>query len=261
MHNDGSLIKIIVATPMNRPLSPKRDNLATQVARDLAIRVDSGDLKPGDRLPPERELMEIYGVSRTVVREAISSLRSSGRVATHQGRGAFVKTSPATVGISIDVADLSTARDVLYIMDVRIGLESEAAALAAKNRSEEDLKTIVQALEELNKAHGTQPRYDADFHLAIARSTHNHYFADLLGDLAHLLIPPLRLKLAHTSDAERENYLNRINQEHAQIVKAISQSDSEGARAAMRVHLVNGRDRLHEAFVAESKTPASTKSE
>lgn len=243
---------------MNNSSSPKRDNLATQVARDLALRVDSGDLKPGDRLPPERELMEIYGVSRTVVREAISSLRSSGRVATHQGRGAFVKTSPASVGISIDLADLSTTRDVLYIMDIRIGLESEAAALAAKNCTDADLKAINDALHELQQTHGMQPRYDAQLHLAIARATHNHYFADLLGDLAHLLIPPLRVKLAHTAEEERESYLQRLNQEHSQIVRAIAQRDPEAARAAMRVHLSNGRDRLQQAFEQEFRVAPGT---
>jgi GntR family transcriptional regulator, transcriptional repressor for pyruvate dehydrogenase complex len=156
------------------------------------------------------------------------------------------------------VADLTTARDVLYIMDIRIGLESEAAALAAKNRTEDDMRAINLALAELHETHGMQPRYDAELHLAIARATHNHYFADLLGDLAHLLIPPLRVKLAHTSDEERAVYLQHLNQEHSQIVRAIAQGDTEAARAAMRIHLVNGRDRLHQAFEDESRlTPSA----
>lgn len=247
-------------TPMTPPISPRRDNLATQVARDLALRIDSEDLKPGDRLPAERELMEIYGVSRTVVREAISSLRSSGRVATHQGKGAFVKTSPATVGISIDVADLSTARDVLLIMDIRIGLESEAAAVAARNRTADDLIAINAALDRLQETHGEEPRHDVEFHMTIARATHNHYFADFLGDLAHLLIPPLRVKLANASSYERDAYLQRITDEHAHIVRAIVEGNEERARTHMRTHLANGRSRLQQVFDKELNAEPSSKS-
>ena len=79
----------------------QRDSLTTQVLRDLSGRIEKGELKPGDRLPTERELMALYGVSRTVVREAVSSLRSTGRIATQQGRGAWVLTCYGICGLAL----------------------------------------------------------------------------------------------------------------------------------------------------------------
>jgi GntR family transcriptional regulator, transcriptional repressor for pyruvate dehydrogenase complex len=237
------------AAPRRR--RPPRDSLTSQVTRDLAVLIDSGDLAPGAQLPPERELMERYGVSRTVVREATSSLRASGRVATHQGRGAFVLSAPPAFRFTIDPAQLSTLRDVLHVMDVRVAIEAEAASLAATRHSATQLAAVATALADLaasmRKPAGNSAS-DVAFHLAIAGATGNGYFAQLLQELSPRMLPRQRLDLFGGDRRRKLDYLKRLQQEHTDIFLAIERRDPDAARAAMRLHLSNSRERLRRAF-------------
>jgi DNA-binding FadR family transcriptional regulator len=229
----------------------QRDSLTTQVLRDLAGRIEKGDFKPGDRLPTERELMALYGVSRTVVREAVSSLRSSGRIATQQGRGAWVLDPPVALGFRLEDADLTTVQDVLLVREIRFALESEAAALAAARRGNDQLVALRQAFDALEASLArpdSSAEHDVRFHLEIARATGNHYFTELYAGLAPRLVPRARLDLFKNDPDGKVAYLQRIQQEHAQILQAIARSDSEAARAAMRLHLTNSRERLRAAL-------------
>ncbi len=231
----------------NRP----RDSLTAQVLRALSTSIDNGELNPGDRLPPERKLMEKFRVSRTVVREAIASLRSSGRIDTQQGRGAFVLAPPFAYPYVVDASDLGKIGDVLQIMDLRIGLESEAASLAAQRRTPAQLKSIGAALATLEagiKAAQAAVNPDIEFHLAIIRATGNAYFIDLFTQLGPRMIPRSRIDLFKNDRRARVRYLAVIQQEHAQIYQAIARSDAEAARAAVRLHLTNSRERLRAAL-------------
>lgn len=230
------------------------DSLASLVARELIQRIERGELCPGDRLPSERELMQAYGVSRTVVREATSSLRSAGRIATQQGRGAFVMASvgPAARPYPISASQVPAAskKSQLDILDVRIGLETEAASLAARRRTPETMKNIELALQSLSIAldggsSGVR-RKDREFHIAIARATNNPYFVDLLSSLSQLPVDkPLR---TYVSVAARKLHLQQVRIEHEQIVRAIERGDPEAARAAMRLHLANSLERTSLVF-------------
>jgi len=227
----------------NRP----RDSLTAQVLRDLTARIERGELKPGGRLPTERELMAAYRVSRTVVREAISSLRASGRIETQQGRGAFVRSPPVSFRYALDASDLAKLGDVLHIMDLRIGLESEAASLAANRHSAAQLNDIHAALRRLETditSADTSVASDVQFHLEIIRATGNAYFIDLFKQLAPLMIPRARVDLFKHDRKAKVQYLQLIQQEHAQIYQAIARRDAEAARAAVRLHLANSRERL-----------------
>jgi DNA-binding FadR family transcriptional regulator len=228
-----------------------RDSLTAQVLRALSASIESGKLRPGDRLPPERELMQRYRVSRTVVREAIASLRSSGRIDTQQGRGAFVLAPPFAYTYAVDASDLSKIGDVLQIMDLRIALESEAASLAAQRHTPAQLKRIRMALDALQagiQAAGTAVSADLEFHLEIIRATGNAYFIDLFSQLGPLMIPRARVDLFKDDRRARTRYLALIQQEHAQIYQAIARRDAEAARAAVRLHLSNSRERLRGAL-------------
>ena len=239
----------------------QRDSLTTQVLRDLSARIEKGELKPGDRLPTERELMALYGVSRTVVREAVSSLRSSGRIATQQGRGAWVLDPPSSLGFQLDDADLSTVKDVLQVMEIRIALESEAAALAAQRRTSEQLTALRQAFDALEASLSrpdSSAEHDVRFHQEIARATGNHYFTELYSRLAPRLVPRARLDLFKNDPEGKVAYLQRIQQEHAQIQQAIARGDAEAARAAMRLHLTNSRERLRAALERRGAEPAES---
>jgi DNA-binding FadR family transcriptional regulator len=221
------------------------------VVRDLSAHIDAGELAPGAKLPSERELMARYGVSRTVVREATSSLRASGRIATHQGRGAFVLSTPAAFRLTVDPGELATLRDVLQVMDIRVALEAEAAALAAARRSSAQLAAIAAALADLAaglRRPAGNSASDVAFHLAIANATGNNYFSRLLEDLAPRMLPRARLDLFGGDRRRKADYLGRLQHEHSDIFRAIERRDVDSARAAMRLHLSNSRERLRLAF-------------
>jgi DNA-binding FadR family transcriptional regulator len=232
---------------MPRMQSRPRDRLSAQVLRELAARIESGAWKPGDRLPAERELMVEFEVSRTVVREAIASLRSSGRIDTQQGRGAFVLSPPGAYPQFVDATELAKIDDVLQVMDLRIAIESEAASLAAQRHTPHQLAAIHAALAALEgriKAADSGVSLDYDFHLSIIRATGNPYYIRLFTQLGPLLIPRARLDVFRDDARARARYLEGIQHEHAQMVHAIARRDSEAARAAIRLHLINSRERL-----------------
>ncbi|MBP0445322.1 FadR family transcriptional regulator [Roseomonas sp. SSH11] len=224
--------------------------LTIRVSRDLQARINHGELRPGDRLPTERELMARYGVSRTVVREAISSLRASGQIETQQGRGAFV-LAPVPVPQRLDAADIGPLEDVLKLVEIRIALESEAAALAAQHRSPAqltELDAISHAFAQTLEEPDDSATHDQDFHLCVARMSGNSYFADLLSGLSPSLLPRTRVDLYRGDQRAKADYLRRLLMEHAQIRDAIARSNADEARAAMRLHLSHSRERLRLAL-------------
>ncbi|KAB2875677.1 MAG: FadR family transcriptional regulator, partial [Bauldia sp.] len=127
--------------PGSRPLRAPR-NLTSELASRLSEEIVAGKLAPGTRLPTEHELMRSFGVSRTVVREAIAALRSEGLVETRQGSGAFVAADSRRRPFRIDPEGLESVEQVLDVLELRICIEVEAAGLAAERRSTADIATI-----------------------------------------------------------------------------------------------------------------------
>jgi GntR family transcriptional repressor for pyruvate dehydrogenase complex len=150
----------------------------------------------------------------------------------------------ATFRISPD--QLGTLQDVISVLELRIAVETESAALAATRRTPANLQSLrnalaafIAAVEQGRDAVGP----DFQFHLEIARATQNDHFVDLMATLGGMMIPRARLEPPGPLTPEREAYLRRVNSEHESIVEAISRQDAEGARAAMRTHLANSRER------------------
>lgn len=234
------------------PLLPARKkyrNLAQGVVEELSARIRQGEFNPGDKLPPESAIMEAYGVSRTVVREAISQLQANSLVQTRHGIGTFVLTPPQS-GLGIVADSIVTVRDVLAILELRISMETEAAWLAASRRSDEQIAQLGEVLAEMGRAlsEGTlSVEADVRFHQLIAESTGNRYFIELLGQLGSAIIPRARLNTPGLGVDKPADYLERVNREHEDIYKSILRQDPEAARAAMRTHLSNSRERLREA--------------
>src|SRR5471032_2279455 len=194
--------------------------------------------------------MDAHGVSRTVVREAISRLQAAGQVETRHGIGTFVLDTPSPSGFRIDPATVVTLRDVLAILELRISLEVESAGLAALRRSDEQLAAMRAALDALNEgaAHASDAvASDFQFHLQIALSTGNRYFTDIMTHLGTSIIPRTRLNSARLAHDDQQHYMNRLGREHEEIYEAIARQDSDAARAAMRLHLTNSRERLRQA--------------
>lgn len=231
------------------PARKKYRNLAQGVVEELSARIRQGEFNPGDKLPPEAAIMEAYGVSRTVVREAISQLQAGGLVQTRHGIGTFVLTPPQT-GLGLATDTVVTVRDVLAILELRISMETEAAWLAASRRSDEQVAQMGEALAEMARAFSTgrtSVEADVRFHQLIAQATGNRYFVDLLGQLGSAIIPRSRVNTPELGMDKPADYLERVQREHEDIYNAIGRRDPEAARAAMRTHLSNSRERLREA--------------
>ncbi|MFC7551901.1 FadR/GntR family transcriptional regulator [Pseudoroseomonas wenyumeiae] len=227
------------------PLSPPA-NLTAELVRRLAAEIRAGRLNPGDRLPTEQALMRQAGVSRTVVREAVSALRAEGLVTTRQGVGAFV-ADPATRGqMRIDPAEMQSLADVLQVIELRIAIETEAAGLAAERRDPAALariETAADAFTQAVEAGETAVAQDLEFHRAVFAATGNSFFPRFLEFLGPMLIPRQTVRPALEDGAARTAYLSRVREEHAQIAAAIAASQPVQARAAMRRHLTASRDR------------------
>jgi GntR family transcriptional regulator, transcriptional repressor for pyruvate dehydrogenase complex len=226
-------------------------SLSGELARQLAEQIRSERFKPGDRLPTEAELMRQGGVSRTVVREAVAALRAEGLVITRQGVGAFVSDGvpPAAAGATgfvIDAEAVASLRQVLKVMELRIGIEVEAAGLAAARRSSEQMQQIAAAQRAFRAeiaGGASAPAADFALHRAIFAATGNEYFGSFLDFLGQIIIPRQLVRFEQgPSDAQAE-YLQRVAREHDRVVEAIGDGDAEGAREAMRTHLERGRAR------------------
>ncbi|QII83821.1 FadR family transcriptional regulator [Bordetella hinzii] len=226
-------------TVPNEPQAVQRRprNLAQGLVESFTGRIRAGDIAPGQKLPTESEIMRQFGVSRTVVREALSRLQACGLVETHHGVGTYALRPSVNDDFRVDPAGLATVRDVLVLLELRICLETEAAGLAAQRRT-------LDAFQARLRAEGDTVTPDFEFHLLVAQATGNRYFAELMSHLGSAVIPRTRINAARMAGDDNEPYLVRVNLEHETIFEAIRRQDAEAARAAMRTHLSNSRERL-----------------
>lgn len=229
-------------------------SLALELVSALSERIRDGRLNVGDKMPTEAAIMAEFDVSRTVVREALSKLQASGLVETRHGIGTFVLGLGGDAGFRISPEQYETLQDVVAVLELRIGLETEAAALAAMRRTEANLTAMRKALDVLAVAleQGDDAvAADFQFHQEVARATQNDHFADLMTTLGSRIIPRARLEPTQVvMTDERREYLRRVNGEHESIYDAIAAQDAEGARAAMRTHLANSRERRRRSQTA-----------
>jgi GntR family transcriptional repressor for pyruvate dehydrogenase complex len=215
------------------------------VVAGLKDKILSGELGPGAKLPSEAELIEEYAVSRTVVREAVSRLQAEGLVETFQGRGSFVLAVPEPSSFTLETSAIRSHHDVLAMVDFRIGVETEAAALAAARITPVSAAPISDAMADFVAA-GHEGAVEADFafHRAIAAATDNRFYVDLLDSLGPMMIMLPRTRLGEEYTMTDATHVQRVQREHDNIAAAVLAGDVETARAAMRLHLGNTRRRL-----------------
>lgn len=229
--------------------------LVQVIVEDLAGNIKGGQIKPGAKLPTESEIMARFEVSRTVVREALSKLQASGLVETRHGIGTFALALPDTSNFRIAPEDFSTVADVISLLELRISLETEAAGLAAQRRTEAHLSTMGAALASFSSSvsHDTDTLpADFEFHMEVARATGNQHFADLMSYLGTMIIPRARVNTPSSAPEGRLSYLQRLHGEHESIFNAIRIQDADAARAAMRTHLSNSRERLRRSQLIQT---------
>lgn len=227
-------------------LRNRRETLSSQVVRTIAERIKLEMYPRGSKLPTEKELIEDLGVSRTVIREAIANLRASGHVSIHHGIGVFVRQDAGVAPFRLSDESLMVVENVLKGLELRIGIESEAAALAAERRTQADIEAMIAVCEAMDMAAREVRRDTQDdfrFHCAVAAASQNEHFYGIFNYLGETLMPRMRLQAHQVSDETFSAHLARVNQEHRAILHAIEAHDAEGARAAMRKHLSDSRER------------------
>lgn len=216
------------------------DRIADQVKQEIT----EGHMGPGDRLPTEQSLAETYGVSRNVVREAIARLRNEGIVESRQGIGAFVALKPRPV-LRLDNSNSLTSLDRhKSLFELRATLEVRAAELAAAYRTEEDMREIARAFDEMKRTMSWGKdgvEFDIAFHRAIAGATGNPFMLEMVAFIAEHLRESI--ELTRTLSAVDEVNAVTID-EHRAIRDAIHDRDPVAARKAMNSHLSNAAARI-----------------
>ena len=207
-----------------------------KIVEQIERRILTGDLKVGDQLPPERELAEHFGVSRTAVREAVKALRQKGLVEVQPGRGTFITngTSQAmrhSLGLMIKIGQADGASNLVEVREI---FEPEIAALAATRADEENIAAMREAVTAMDAALEDADAFveaDLDFHLALAEATQNALIPTLIDSIVDLLREQ-RKRIALV-----EGGLQRGQFHHKRILDVIIRHDPEAAREAMRAHL------------------------
>jgi GntR family transcriptional repressor for pyruvate dehydrogenase complex len=221
------------------------ETLTDRVFGALKRIVNDKDSKPGARLPSELEMAGRFGVSRTVIREAVSRLKSEGLVESRQGRGVFVRDRNMHAPFRIDPSLMDSIESVLQVVELRQSLEGEIAALAAKRRTREQMAAIRRALKKIEtdeQAGGDGVEADLAFHRRIAEAAGNPHFLALIEFLLNFLIESTRT--ARSCKEGRDTFLQEVREEHQRIAEAISRRDSEATHLAARRHMELASRRL-----------------
>lgn len=233
-----------------RRIDAPRGLTAELVAR-LTADITSGKLPPGSRLPTEQQMIAATGVSRTVIREAVAALRADRLVVTRQGVGAFVADNVRRP-FRVDFDEHSSLRDVLNVMELRTGVEVEAAGLAAERATSAQVKKIADrfaAIEAAIEQGSSAVDEDFAFHCEIADATGNPQFRRFLEYLGRFIIPR-KTVWGQSSPLLGPANLATFQREHSQILNAIRARTVPQARTAMQRHLGNSQ-RRYQKLAAE----------
>jgi DNA-binding FadR family transcriptional regulator len=227
----------------------KGRGLVTELMQRLSEQIRSGTLQPGEKLPTESAIMQQQGVSRTVVREAIAGLQSAGLVTTKHGIGTFVVDGVPPGRFQLEPNNIPAVLEVVAMLEFRMSLESEGAALAAARRTEEQLLALRRALDDFQAAQkngGNTAETDFQFHLRIAEATGNPYFPEVIAHFGMSTIPRTRVTLFKSAE-DQAAFIALLSREHEQIYGAILCGDPKLAAKFMRIHLSNSRNRFRDA--------------
>lgn len=221
-----------------------RTGVVDRIYREVLASIIAGEFREGDKLPTELALTERFAASRPAIREALARLRADGVTVTRQGSGTVVQRRPDPEMPRF--TPLENLSDVQRCFEFRIVIESGAAELAARKAGPADMAAIEQSFRNLDTViaeHTLGAREDFEFHLALARASHNQFFVSAIAQMQEQVMVSMNLmrNLTLTKSVEREQL---VQAEHAAIVAALRRHDSAGAGLAMRQHLENARNRM-----------------
>lgn len=235
---------------LGSPLEPSR-TLAEQVASRIEAAIREGSLKRGEKLPTEAEMAGRFGVSRTVIREALSRLKYDGLLDSRQGVGCVVAGTDRKRAFRIDDV-YEGSSEVGHLYELRAVLEGDAAFLAASRRTPEQLGEMGQTIERMARAvregkDGTLP--DLAFHRLVAEATQNPYLLEFMSFLTGKLRD--LIARARENSSRSPGVSEQVQLEHEAIHEAIRAADPEASRAAALIHVRNAGGRLGYRIIAE----------
>ena len=225
------------------PIKPKK--VSTQIAEQIRSSVLAGEFNPGEKLPPERELAEMFGVSRPSVREALNILTASGLVETYQGGGTVVRSLVENAaGMPLSELIRIDGDRALDVIEVRKGMESWTAWYAASRALPEDIRRLEVVVDGMAKnLDELKPSEDLDahFHMLVARATHNVVWSHMMQSIFDAMREFQR-------DVWRAVYLTDDDQgllyrHHRRVYEMIRDRNPDGARDAMMEHLTFAQKR------------------
>ena len=213
--------------------------LYEQITEQIQNRIIAGQLRPGDKLPPERELAEQFGVSRTAVREAVMALHEKGLLEVRPGKGTFISNiTDSTSEVMRDSLDLivnvGLANGLADLVQVRALLEPGIAAVAAEMATTEDIQAMQTAVDTMDAALDNADVYveaDLEFHRALAKASQNSLITILLDSIVDLLREQRKRIFLVEGGPERGQH------HHKRILEAVATHNPIAAREAMAVHL------------------------
>jgi GntR family transcriptional regulator, transcriptional repressor for pyruvate dehydrogenase complex len=235
-----------------QPIKPKK--VSSQIADQIRSSILAGEFAPGDKLPPERELAEMFGVSRPSVREALNMLASAGLVQSYQGGGTVVMSLvETTAGNPLMELIRFKQERALDVIEVRKGMESWTAYYAAERALPEDLRRLEEIVEGMRRnLAGLEPSedLDANFHIVIARATHNIVWLHLMQSLFDAMKEFQQSVWRAVYITQDDHHL--LFNHHQRIFEAIKAKDAKGARDAMIDHLTFAEQRST-AYIARQQ--------
>ena len=231
----------------------RKPKLSEHVVSALRDQILGGQILPGQKLPTEGQMTETFRVSRTVIREAMASLAADGLVESRQGAGVFVLEHPALAFGSFN-QDIGKVSQAINVLEVRMGIEIESAGLAAQRHNAAQEARIQEAFFEFERLLNLgEPTGKADFafHREIASATNNPFYVEIIDALGDRTIPCDRNSPWYSVEVLSIEYLTGLQREHLLILKAISASDPDAARAAMRAHLLAAQHRYRQRLTSQ----------
>ncbi len=227
----------------------RRPSLTDDISQKLSRMVLEGELAAGQQLPTEQSLAESFGVARTVVREAISRLKHDGLVDSRQGVGAFVAEPSARSAFRINPACFEKRQKLLEILQLRTGITSEAAGLAARSRSDADIEYMEQAYRDMESSlaeghDGAEQLVLAErtFYRHIAEASGNQYILEFLSMLDARI--DMELRSVAVKNARVTEWSAEVLVEHQAVLDAIRDQNEDAASQAVRHHYTYAAQRL-----------------
>ncbi|SDI35435.1 FadR/GntR family transcriptional regulator [Natribacillus halophilus] len=220
----------------------ERKKVSMQVFDHIKKMIDDHELKPGDKLPTESYFTELFGVSRTPIREALSVLEASGLITSTQGGGSVIQPISASDLMEETRFEFMDPLEVVDLLETRMIIESGAAYFAAKRRAPADLENIQQALVHIRDTQSEEKighEEDIHFHKVIVEASHNPVLIQTMASISNLYDKAVKFSLAKNLGWKEKR--QQVLQEHEDIYAAVEKKEPENARQAMIKHLENAK--------------------